>query len=199
MASVGHSARRVGEQQFAGIDFESAGERPHEEGVPVQIGIAWMNGLILPSASFYRSYLRTDRPVTWTAQQHHGITNVDLKDAPEFRSLWPELKQRLGNRWMVAHGAGTEKRYLRAFPLHGFGPWVDTLTLSRKILPGRASYALSDLAEEFFLEPEARRLLPEFRWHEALSDALASLLLLRKLIELSGIQDHPAEVLLQGG
>jgi DNA polymerase-3 subunit epsilon len=97
---------------------------------------------------------------------------------------------------VVAHGSGTEKRFLRAFPLHGFGPWVDTLTLSRKILPGRASYALSDLAAEFALAEEASLLLPDFRWHEALSDALASLLLLRKLIELTRIQDHPAEVLL---
>ena len=97
---------------------------------------------------------------------------------------------------MVAHGVGTEKRYLRAFPMHGFGPWIDTLTLSRKILTGRSSYALSELVGEFSLEAEARALLPDFRWHEALSDALASLLLLKKLIELSGIADHPAETLL---
>ena len=82
--------------------------------------------------------------------------------------------------------------------MHGFGPWIDTLTLSRKILPGRSSYALSDLAVELLLEEEARALLPDFRWHEALSDALASLLLLKKLIELSGIADHPAEVLMIG-
>ena len=80
--------------------------------------------------------------------------------------------------------------------MHGFGPWIDTLTLSRKILPGRSSYALSDLVGELSLETDVRALLPDFRWHEALSDALASLLLLKKLIELNGIADHPAETLL---
>jgi DNA polymerase-3 subunit epsilon len=189
----------VREVSFAALDFESAGERANEAGVPVQIGIAGMKGLLPTSDTFYRSYLRTERPVTWSAQQIHGITNEDLRDAPELLSLWPELKHRLGGRWIVAHGAGTEKRFLRAFPLHGFGPWIDTLTLSRKILPGRSSYALSDLATEFSLETEARVLLSDFRWHEALSDALASLLLLKKLIELSGITDHPAEVLLSPG
>jgi DNA polymerase III epsilon subunit-like protein len=79
--------------------------------------------------------------------------------------------------------------------MHGFGPWVDTLTLSRKILPGRPSYALSDLVGELGLEEEARTHLPDFRWHEALSDSLASLLLLRKLIEVAGLQGHPPEVL----
>jgi DNA polymerase-3 subunit epsilon len=181
---------------FAALDFESAGERPNEAGIPVQLGVVWMEGLSVSSESFYRSYLKTSRPVTWTARQIHGITDEDLRDAPELLSLWPELKQRLGGRWMVAHGVGTEKRYLRAFPMHGFGPWIDTLTLSRKILTGRSSYALSELAGELSLEAEARALLPYFRWHEALSDALASLLLLKKLIELSGIADHPAETLL---
>ena len=199
--SAGHSffspvALTIGELSFAALDFESAGERPNEAGIPVQLGVVWMEGLSVSSESFYRSYLKTSRPVTWTARQIHGITDEDLRDAPELLSLWPELKQRLGGRWMVAHGVGTEKRYLRAFPMHGFGPWIDTLTLSRKILTGRSSYALSELAGELSLEAEARALLPDFRWHEALSDALASLLLLKKLIELSGIADHPAETLL---
>jgi DNA polymerase-3 subunit epsilon len=185
----------IREIPFAALDFESAGERANEAGVPVQIGIAWMGGLAPVADSFYRSYLRAVRPVTWSAQQIHGITDRDLADAPDLLSLWPEVKGRLGGRWIVAHGSGTEKRFLRAFPLHGFGPWVDTLSLSRKILPGRTSYALSDLVSALELEEEARRLLPDFRWHEALSDALASLLLLRKLIEVTGISDHPGKVL----
>ena len=186
----------IRETPFAGLDFESAGERPNEAGIPVQIGIAGMSSLTPEPGSFYRSYLRTERPVTWAAQRVHGITDGDLAGAPTLLSLWPEIKTRLSGRWIVAHGAGTERRYLRVFPAHGFGPWVDTLTLSRKILPGRDSYTLSDLAAGLSLEEEARSLLPDFRWHEALSDAAASLLLLRKLIALTGIADHPAEVLL---
>lgn len=186
----------IREIPFASLDFESAGERANEPGVPVQIGIAWMERLAPVPDSFYRSYLRAARPVTWSAQQIHGITDRDLADAPDLLSLWPEVKGRLGGRWIVAHGSGTEKRFLRAFPLHGFGPWVDTLSLSRKVLPGRSSYALSDLVGDLGLEEDARSYLPDFRWHEALSDALASLLLLRKLIELTRIPEHPGEVLL---
>ncbi len=193
--STGSNRTTIRELSFAALDFESAGERPEEVGVPIQIGIAWMQGLTPEPASFFRSYLRTERPVTWAAQQIHGISSADLHDAPAFRSLWPELKSRLGGRHIVAHSSGTEKRFLRTFPLHGFGPWVDTLTLSRKILPGRPSYALSDLAAEFALDAEVRFLLPDFRWHEALSDALASLLLLRKLITLAKIEDHSEHVL----
>jgi DNA polymerase-3 subunit epsilon len=185
----------IRETSFAALDFESAGESPNEVGIPIQIGIAWMRDLTPEPPSFFRSYLGTERSVTWSAQQIHGISSADLKDAPTLLSLWPELKARLGKRWIVAHGSGTEKRFLRAFPLHGFGPWVDTLTLSRKILPGRSSYALSDLVTELELLDTARKLLPDFRWHEALSDSLASLLLLRKLIEIAQLADHPPEIL----
>lgn len=187
----------IRETAFTGLDFESAGERPNEAGIPVQIGIAGMSSLAPEPGSLYRSYLRAERSVTWAARRIHGISDDDLAGAPSLLSLWPEVKTRLSDRWIVAHGAGTERRYLRVFPGHGFGPWVDTLTLSRRILPGRASYALSDLAAELSLEQEIRDLLPDFRWHEALSDAVASLVLLKSLIKLSGIADHPGEVLLQ--
>jgi DNA polymerase-3 subunit epsilon len=188
--------RAIRDIPFAALDFESAGERPNEAGIPIQLGIAWMESLTPDPMSFYRSYLRAEQSITWAAKKIHGIGTEQLKDAPELRALWPEVNTRLRGRWLVAHGAGTEKRFLRIFPLHGFGPWIDTLTLSRRLLPGCASYALSDLAAEFSLEEEAMRLLPGFRWHEALSDALASLLLLRRMITIARIQDYPPEVLL---
>jgi len=189
-------ALKVREIRFIGLDFESAGERPDEAGVPIQIGMAAMEVLEPRVDTFYRSYLNPARRVTWTARQIHGIGDEDLEGAPSLLSLWPEIKNRLAGRWVVAHGAGTEKRFLRAFPLHGFGPWIDTLTLSRKVLPGRMSYALADLCRELSVESEASALLSGFRWHEALSDALASLLLLRRLIHLADIADHPAEILI---
>ena len=49
--------------------------------------------------------------------------------------LWPPIRDRLAGAAVVAHGAGTEKRFLRAFPYHGFSPWIDTLRLARKVLP----------------------------------------------------------------
>lgn len=186
----------IRESTFAALDFESAGERPDEAGVPIQIGIAEMTMLEITPDPHFRSYLRINRPVTWSASRVHGIGTTDLENAPTLLSLWPEISARLAGRPVVAHGSGTEKRFLRAFPMHGFGPWIDTLTLSRKILPALPSYALSDLGASLGLEEEALRILPGFRWHEALSDALASLLLLRRLVEIAHLGEHPVEVLL---
>ena len=65
MASVGSSRIVIRDIPFAALDFESAGERANEAGVPVQIGIAGMHGqsfaakhLVSESASFYRKMIQ---------------------------------------------------------------------------------------------------------------------------------------------
>jgi len=177
------------------IDFESSGEAEGEAGVPIQIGLAEMKSLQLDPTSFFSSYLKTNSAITKVAKKIHGITPADLQAAPSLLELWPELKRRLQGRFLVAHGHGTERRFLRAFPMHGFGPWIDTLTLSRQFFPGLSSYALSDVIEHCNLTQELRTLHSNFRWHEALSDALASLLLLLHLIQTGNLADHPVSFL----
>ena len=188
----------IKDASLVAIDFESAGELKGEPAMPIQVGIAEMRELQLLSNSFYRSYLKTDVSVTWAAQKLHGISHEDLKEAPSFLSLWPEIQQRLGSRYLVAHGRGTERRFLRAFPMHGFGPWIDTLTLTRKILPGLKSYSLPDLIEHLGLRKKLTEFLPGFRFHEALSDAVASLVLLQHLIEQEKLEGYPISLLLAG-
>ena len=184
----------VREVGFAALDFESAGVARGQTDVPIQIGIAALNnGKISDS---FRSYLRSDRPVAWSARKVHGIEDSDLAGAPALLALWPELRARFANRWIVSHGAGTEKRFLRAFPGHGFGPWVDTLALFHAALPETGSHSLSALAAACGCEAECRALVPDFRWHDALCDAVASLVLLRWLIARCGLADEPAEILL---
>jgi len=187
----------IAETTFAAIDFESAGARPGGTDVPVQIGIALLKGELIETGDFFGTHIHTDQPVTWSAQKVHGISNADLKDAPTLFSLWPEIKARLEGRPVVAHGASTERRFLRAFPLHGFGPWIDTLKVVRAYDPHLKSHALGDIAREYGLLSDVEALFPRFRWHDALCDAAASLVILRHIIRKCGIQSEPVELLLQ--
>ena len=176
---------------FAAIDFESAGVARGDTDTPIQIGIAVMPGLDVAAVESFVSYLHTDRPVTWQASQVHGITTADLAGAPTMLSLWPEVKARLGGRLVVAHGAGTEKRFLRAYPMHGFGPWVDTLKLARRFWPGVRDYSLETLILAGGLENELQQACLGRHFHDALYDAVASLLVLRHLIVHAGLADLP--------
>ncbi len=184
----------ISELRFAAIDFESAGATRGDTDQPVQIGIA--HGLLLEDApELWVSYIATDKPVLWSASQVHGITTEMLADAPSFVSLWPEIKKRLEGSVVVGHNPATERKFLRRFPGHGFGPWIDTLTLGRMCVPGLADYSLSTLAEALGLRDELHSYLPHKQWHDALYDALASLLVLRFLVKELRLKSHPLSVL----
>ena len=162
---------------------------------PVQVGLASWSADAGHGDCFV-SYLSTDRPVRWSARKVHGIGPEQLTDAPSLLSLWPELKQRLTGAVVVAHGKGTEKRFLRAFPGHGFGPWIDTLLLSRAAWPDLDDHSLGALCGTLGLVDKVRSIVPGKSWHDALFDSAASLVLLAHAIETFSLGDHPVEAIL---
>lgn len=159
---------------------------------PVQIGLASWSAESGHHSAFV-SYLSTDQPVQWSARKVHGIGPEQLAEAPSLLSLWPELKQRLAGAVVVAHGKGTEKRFMRAFPGHGFGPWIDTLLFARAAWPDLTDHSLGALCENRGLTEQVKAIVPEKSWHDALFDAVASLVLLKHLIKTLTLEDHPVE------
>ena len=167
---------------IAAIDFESAGAAPGETDSPVQVGIVRVASLFAPEECF-TSYIACDRPVRWSAAKVHGITTDMLGDAPHFHELWGELHRLLSGCLILGHNPATEKRFLGAFPGHGFAPWLDTLALARRALPTLPDHALGTVCEALGLTPEISRLVPGKSWHDALYDAAGSLVLLRALVQ----------------
>jgi DNA polymerase-3 subunit epsilon len=187
----------IRDTDFAALDFESAGEAPGLTDCPVQTGIAQMRGTTMLCADFFRAYINPQRPVTWAAQRVHGISAEHLATAPDMKSLWPEFRARLSGKVIVAHGSGTEKRFLRTFPFHGFGPWIDTVLLARRAWPGLGDYSLEALATTLGFREELDGLCPHLTFHDALYDAAGSLLVLRSLIAAARLEDRSMEELLR--
>jgi DNA polymerase-3 subunit epsilon len=180
--------------RFCAIDFESAGAARGGTDTPVQVGMAvW--SLAGGHRDAFVSYIHTDQPILWSAQKVHGITPADLRGAPPLSALWPEFQARLAGAAVVAHGKGTEKRFLRAFPGHGFGPWIDTLWLARAAWPELPDHSLSALCDHLGLTAAVRTLVPSRSWHDALFDAVASLVLLEQLCGSHTIAAAPVEAL----
>ena len=185
----------IGDCRFAAIDFESAGAARGRTDVPVQVGLAtWSSSG--GHGERFMSYLASDAPITWSARKVHGIRDEDLAGAPGLLALWPEIKRHLVGAVVVAHGKGTEKRFLRAFPGHGFGPWVDTLLLARAAWPELPDHSLSALCEARGLSPKVAAMIPGRRWHDALYDAVASLVLLEDLAATFDLAGRPLDWLL---
>jgi DNA polymerase-3 subunit epsilon len=185
----------IREIRFCAIDFESAGAARGQTDCPVQVATA---GWSVESghADPFDSYLRVDREIHWAASKVHRITREHLAGAPSLLELWPQLQPRLAGAWIVAHGKGTEKRFLRAFPGHRFGPWVDTLLVARAAWPDAPDHSLGALCDALNLTQDVRALVPQRTWHDALFDATASLVLLAHLVNAQDLAELPAEVLL---
>lgn len=183
--------RKVRDVVFAGIDFEGAGAQRGKEDWPVQIGMATWS-LEAGFGNFFVSFLEREGEVDWYAKKIHGIDESKLAGAPSLLSLWPEVNGRLGNEAVpVAHAKGTEKRFLRRFPGNPFEPWVDTLLLARAVLPDSKKHSLGIFCEDVGVAEKVRELVPGRDWHDALFDAVASLVLLEWMIKRYGLEDLP--------
>jgi DNA polymerase-3 subunit epsilon len=171
---------------FTAIDFESTGTVRGYREEPWQVGLVSVRcGAVDPDSRF-DSLLRVGpRPFHPRAPGRHAEVRKALESSPTLTSLWESLLGRLTGPVLVAHGAGTERRFLaRAFPMRRFGPWVDTLVLARAAFPDLASHTLGALLRRLSLEGETRRLAPGRGEHDALYDSIGCALLLVRLLEL---------------
>ena len=143
-----------------------------------------MKGFEIDKNSFFRSYIKPsdDLQITSRSQSVHRIKNEQLEKSPVLFELWPKINELLSKRVVVAHGAGTEKRFLRSFPMHGFDIWIDTLQLAKKVLPESTDYSLGALIQDIGAHEDLKNICPELDWHDALFDAVASLFLLKELL-----------------
>ncbi|MDD4000958.1 MAG: 3'-5' exonuclease [Bacilli bacterium] len=97
----------------------------------------------------------------------HGIRRNDVREAPSFSYLWPDLEYFLGEDLLIAHNAPFDMSVLVAL-LDYYQievphiPYLCTLQLSRRVWPRLTSHALTYLSEYFDLPYNA---------HNALDDA----------------------------
>lgn len=172
------------------IDFETTGSVAGFRTEPWQIGLFCVGTTPFAADCIQGSWLRIDptRPFNRHAPGRHAQLRNVLAEAPTLPELLPSLAPILCGRPLVAHNAGTERSMLAdAFPLHRFGPWIDTLRLARRAWPALPSYALEDLVPALGLTAEVAALCPQgWEPHDARYDAVAAAILLRHLLSLPG-------------
>lgn len=192
------------------IDFEGS----VRSGV-VEYGVVeFRDGDIAATAS------RLCRPVqdlTVEDTRLHGIRQEETSDCAPFSEEWDRFREYRGRGVLVAHHASVEHGFLKrqwSFPpaspdyLRGakaadWGPWIDTRRLYEVVYPGLESYQLGALVDRFALQSEldsaSQSYCPDKRRkaHCALYDALASTLLLQRLLNEDGFEEATVEWLLE--
>lgn len=178
------------------IDFETTGLVPGWPSEPWQIGLCrFSTAPDAPPPVCFSAFLHVPRtrPFNAFAPGRHSLLRDELDAAPSLEEIWDDVSPRLSADALVAHNIGTERTILRkTAPLSRLGPWVDTLAISRRMLPGRASYALEDLVPELGLQDWVKTVAPPGTGpHDALYDAIACAALLRRFVA-AGLSLWPA-------
>jgi DNA polymerase-3 subunit epsilon len=111
----------------------------------------------------------------------HGIDNYQVKDAPTWEEVHPQIIARLQNEIVVSHTPFDRLALARACDRHNLAEcectWLDSAKVVRRTWPefSRSGYGLSNVATHFGIVYQA---------HDALEDArCAGLLLLRAITE----------------
>ncbi len=173
---------------FTVIDFETTGVVDDHPNAPWQIGVVFFARGRLRDEHMFSSLINVgERPFNPYAPGRHAQLRNEILHAPTMRGLWPILVDWLDHRLLVAHNVATEKNCLTAaFPMHAFGPWLDTLSLARIAYPDAPSHQLEDLLERLQLKPRVATRCPGLAPHDALYDACASAVLLEHFLALPG-------------
>jgi DNA polymerase-3 subunit epsilon len=181
--------------EFVIIDFESTGSVEGYAVEPWQIGLIFFARGRVVTDCRYTSLLHIGaRPFNPYTPGRHAVLRAELAAAAGLHDQWPTLRPWLTGRPLVAHHAATERKFLgEAFPLHPFGPWLDTLALSRAAYPRLRSHKLEDLTERLGLTPRVRTLCPDLEPHDALYDAVACGMLLEHILALPSWRDAELE------
>ena len=160
---------------IAAIDFETTGSVPGHPNQPWQIGVAPIVDGTPRRDLFFDSLINVGaRPFNKYAPGRHAQLRDEIAAAPTMSELCPKILPMLTGKILVAHNAGTERSALAvAAPLHKFGPWLDTLALSRAVWRGLDSYTLEDLCARFNLAVAVSGLCHGRAPHDALYDAVA--------------------------
>lgn len=178
----------LSETMLTVLDFETTGSVPGFDTEPWQLGAVVLNQGKVTTQTF-ESLIRVDinRPFNAYAPGTHHKLRDEIAAAPTASTVWKKIEGWVIDRPLVAHNIGTEKKFLRKMaPLHRFGPWVDTLAISRKAYPNAPSHKLDDLIDGLKLASRVREFCSDRAPHDALYDAIACAVLLEHLLTLPG-------------
>jgi DNA polymerase-3 subunit epsilon len=157
---------------FAVVDVETTGFDSLRDRI-VEVAIVQSDGIEIGSR--WSSLVRPGVPIPAMAQATHGISDDDVRDAPELWELLPRIEDLVAERTIVAHHATFDRNFLWTLRR----PWICTLELARRAYPNAPSHRLGRLVDYLGLRPR----LTAGRLHRALADAEAAAYLLRACLE----------------
>jgi DNA polymerase-3 subunit epsilon len=161
---------------YAIVDIETTGGSSRIEKI-TEIAIYQHDGEKVTGE--FISLINPERNIPYFITNLTGITNEMVENAPKFYEIAKEIIEYTEDRIFVAHSARFDYSFIRQeFKSLGYNyrrNILDTVTLSRKFIPGHRSYSLGNICRDLKIEINGR--------HRAAGDAMATVKLFEKLIK----------------
>lgn len=155
--------------KFAVLDFETTGMSSDKDEI-IQTGLALIDeaGTVCSS---YVSFVKPSKQVPADITRLTGISDEDVRMAPELEEMLNEMVPMLQDVILVGHNVEFDAHFLQAaLDRSGYLPFtgrmLDTVELSRILFPTQPSYSLTSLTQTLGIIHD--------RPHQADSDALAT-------------------------
>ena len=160
---------------YAIIDIETTGGSARLEKI-TEIAVYLHDGNKITDE--FVSLVNPERNIPYFITNLTGITNEMVENAPRFYEIAKKIIEITEGRTFVAHNARFDYSFIRQeYKSLGFNykrNILDTVTLSRKLIPGHKSYSLGNICNDLNININGR--------HRAAGDALATVRLLEILI-----------------
>jgi len=163
--------------KFVVLDIETTGLSPINDMITEIGAVKIVNGQIVEE---YNQLINPERDIPHNIVELTGITNDMVKDMPTIDKVLPKFQEFIGDSILVAHNASFDIGFLREqYKRIGRelrNPILDTLELSRNLLPQLKSHKLNTIAKYLNISL--------INHHRAVDDAKATAEIFIKFLEL---------------
>ncbi|MFL2761590.1 MAG: helicase C-terminal domain-containing protein [Dehalococcoidia bacterium] len=159
---------------WVALDLEATGLDKNKDAI-IEVGAVKFKGN--ETLDTFSSLVRTDIQLSDFIIQLTGIHQEELDHAPKWEAVAPQLSNFVGDSGIICHNTKFDLEFLEAAKLSFDNPVCDTWDMAYVLLPSESRYSLQALAERF----NATHKSP----HRALSDAIATQHIFRKLLSFA--------------
>ncbi|MDD4373151.1 MAG: exonuclease domain-containing protein [Bacteroidales bacterium] len=176
------------EKKYVIIDVETTGLKAGPEKITEIAAVLHDGHRVIDSFS---SLVNPEKKIPYRITQLTGINDQMVAGAPKFYELARQFIEFTEDAILIGHNVSFDYRFIQAeYKSLGYDfrrQTMDTVKLSRKLIPGQPSYSLGKLCRNLNIQIENR--------HRALGDALAT----TRLFELlCSIENEPEKLSLKG-
>lgn len=158
------------------FDLETTGLKPLNEEITEIAAVLVRDGQIIDS---FQTYVNPNKQIPKEITELTGISNETVKNAPQLKDAIYRFLEFVGDRYLVAHNAGFDMAFLNTacekLNIVRKFTYIDTLEMSRILMPDLNRYKLNILAKALNVGP--------FEHHRASEDATVLAKIWCKLIE----------------